>query len=298
MEAFAAERGEVLAGWEELRERTRAEGDVVALDPAFRDTLDRHAALLKQAAPFRAKPGTFNRLLAERAGIGRQDLDAFEDLHDRASRHHRTATMRHVHRIRREAELAPARQQGLETSGNIASFPVQAGPSAGTDPTPAQPDLSTFHEALRRDWNQLGERASEAGVSVFDMQGSEVLIARMRSLTENLDLPTWTRQELAGLLENHRQHVAGRKRHAMASPGPDESAAAPSDAESQATEEEATKKATAPSPTLAEPPSGASSGTSQPGSRPTRRWPGTGTRSAKAPGKAAPCHSIPETTPT
>ena len=36
----------------------------------------------------------------------------------------------------------------------------------------------------------------------------------------------------------------------------------------------------------------------QPGGRPTLRWPGTGTRSAKAPGKAAPCHSIPVATPT
>ena len=89
--------------------------------------------------------------------------------------------------------------------------PVQAGPSAGTDPTPAQPDARTFHEALQRDWNQLEERASEAGVSVFDMQGSETLIARMRSLTENPELPARTRQRLADLLENHRQHVAGRK---------------------------------------------------------------------------------------
>ena len=42
-------------------------------------------------------------LLAERGGIGRKDLDAFEDLHARARRHRRAATMRHVHRINREA---------------------------------------------------------------------------------------------------------------------------------------------------------------------------------------------------
>ena len=253
VDAFAVERGEVVAAWEALRMRARAEGDVVALSPAFRETLDRHAVLLKQAAPFRAKPRTFNRLLAERAGIGRNELDAFEELHDRASRHRRVAVMRHVHRIKREVEPELTRLPEPVHRVNVAPNPVHAGLSAGTDTAPARPDVHVVYEAVERDWNQLEERASEAGVSVFDMQGSEVLIARMRSLTENLDLLTWTRQELAGLLENHRQHVAGRKPHAMAFPGADESAAVPSDAESQAAEEEATKKAAAPSPTPAEP---------------------------------------------
>ena len=253
--AFTDGRREVLAAYDGLRERTRAEGDAVALGGAFRETLTRHGVLLKQAEAFRARPAEFSSLLAERGGIGSRDLDAFEDLHDRASRHRRAATMRYVHRIRREAELAPTRQQGLEANENIAPVPVQAGPSVGTDPTPAQPDVRTFHEALQRDWNQLEERASEAGVSEFDMQDSGVLIARMRSMTENPGLPARTRQELASVLENHRQHVAGRKRHAVASPAPDKCAAAPSDAESQATEEEATKKVTAPSSTPVEPPS-------------------------------------------
>ena len=42
--------GEVLAAWDELRARTREEGEAVALSPAFRETLDRHGALLKRAA--------------------------------------------------------------------------------------------------------------------------------------------------------------------------------------------------------------------------------------------------------
>ena len=109
--------------------------------------------------------------------------------------------------------------------------------------------MGTLYAALQRDWNQLDERASEAGVSAFDMQGSEVLIARMRSLTENPDLPARTRQGLAGLLDNYQQHVAARKRPTVASPAPDESAAAPDDANAEAAE-----KATAQSPTAAEPP--------------------------------------------
>ena len=71
------------------RERTRAEGHSVALSGTFRETLTRHAGLLKQAAAFRARPDDFASLLAQRGGIGRKDLDAFEELHARARRHRR-----------------------------------------------------------------------------------------------------------------------------------------------------------------------------------------------------------------
>ena len=102
VDAFAAERGEVLTAWEALRMRTRAEGDAVALSPAFRETLDRHAALLKQATPFRARPRTFDRLLAERAGIARQDLNAFEALHARAGTYRRSTALKVAHARRME----------------------------------------------------------------------------------------------------------------------------------------------------------------------------------------------------
>ena len=61
VDAFAAERAEVLAAWDELRERTRSDGNAVALSPAFRETLDRHGALMKQARLFRARPQVFER---------------------------------------------------------------------------------------------------------------------------------------------------------------------------------------------------------------------------------------------
>ena len=76
----------------------------MALGGAFRETLNRHAVLLKQAETFRARPDDFASLLAERGGIARKDLDAFGDLHARARRHRRAATMRHVYRIKKEAE--------------------------------------------------------------------------------------------------------------------------------------------------------------------------------------------------
>ena len=102
--AFVDGRREVLAAYDDLRERTRIEGDAVALSGAYRETLTRHAVLQKQAAAFRARPDDFASLLSQRGGITRKDLDAFEDLHARARRHRRAATMRHVHRIKREAE--------------------------------------------------------------------------------------------------------------------------------------------------------------------------------------------------
>ena len=101
---FVDGRREVLAAYDDLRERTRIEGDAVALSGAYRETLTRHAVLQKQAAAFRARPDDFASLLSQRGGITRKDLDAFEDLHARACRHRRAATMRHVHRIKREAE--------------------------------------------------------------------------------------------------------------------------------------------------------------------------------------------------
>ena len=180
--AFADGRREVLAAYDDLRERARAESDAVALGGAFRETLTRHGVLLKQAEAFRARPAEFASLLAERGGIGRKELDAFEKLHARASRHRRAATMRHVHRIKREAEPAPARQPEPERRVNAAPAPDHAVQPAGMDTSPARPDVHTLYEAVRRDWNRLVDRASEAGVPAFDMEGSEVLVARMRPL--------------------------------------------------------------------------------------------------------------------
>ena len=119
---FVDGRRQVLAAYDDFRERTRIEGDAVALGGAFQETLTRHAVLLKQAAAFRARPGDFASLLAERGGIGRKDLDAFENLHTRARRHRRAATMRYVHQIKRKAE-----QQGLEPEGRQGVLPLGGG---------------------------------------------------------------------------------------------------------------------------------------------------------------------------
>ena len=144
--AFADSRRQVLAAYDDLRERTRIEGDAVALSGAYRETLTRHAVLLKQAETFRARPDEFASLLAERGGIGRQDLDAFEDLHARARRHRRAATMRHVHRIKREAEQEaqqpkPELRQGeLALEGGRAEAPRRADTVTRDTPGMQSPD--------------------------------------------------------------------------------------------------------------------------------------------------------------
>ena len=143
--AFAEGRREVLAAYGELRERTRAEGDAAALGTAFRETLNRHGALLKQAEAFRARPAEFASLLAENGGIGPKDLDAFEALHARASRHRRAATMRHVHRVKREAE------QAARTPKHGADAPVarEHGTGRAAPPeTPEQRERRAHEEAL------------------------------------------------------------------------------------------------------------------------------------------------------
>ena len=120
--AFADGHRQVLAAYDDLRERTRIEGDAVALSGAYGETLTRHAVLLKQAESFRARPDDFASLLAEHGAIGRRDLDAFEDLHARARRHRRAATMRYVHQIKREAD-----QQGLEPEMRQGVLPLGVG---------------------------------------------------------------------------------------------------------------------------------------------------------------------------
>ena len=130
--SFVDGRRQVLAAYDDLRERTHIEGDAVALSGAFRETLTRHAVLLKQAETFRTRPDDFASLLSERGVIARKDLDAFEDLHARARRYRRAATMRHVHRMKKEAEQEaqhpkPELRQGeLALAGGRAEAPRRA----------------------------------------------------------------------------------------------------------------------------------------------------------------------------
>ena len=236
---FAAGHQEVLAAYDDLRERTRTQGDTVALGPAYQETLTRHSALLKQAETFRARPDDFASLLAERGGIGRKDLDAFEELHTRAQRHRRAATMRYVHRIKREAEQAPEQQPGpelrqgelpleddhaaldgrAETVERTATTAPSRSPAAttadagapATDAETAKPDWLETYEALRRDWNSLIERVQQTGEPIFYAKGYADMMPRMQALADNRDIPAETRAPMIRARENHQRDLSARK---------------------------------------------------------------------------------------
>ena len=252
--AFADGHRQVLAAYDDLRERTRTQGDAVALGGAFRETLNRHAVLLKQAETFRARPDDFASLLAERGGIARKDLDAFGDLHARARRHRRAATMRHVHRIKKEAEQEaqqpkPELRQGELTleggradtgtrdTAGMQSSDRDAAPAQyfGTVPPAEAEDYSWAHaaaaqkdvpppdqdspkpawhapyEALWRDWSELLERVRQTGEPLFYAKGYIDMIPRIQALAENLDIAAGTRAPMIEALENHQRDLSARK---------------------------------------------------------------------------------------
>ena len=220
--SFADGRREVLAAYDNLRERTRIEGDAVALCEAYCETLTRHAVLLKQAEAFRARPDDFTSLLAAHGGIGRRDLDAFEDLHTRARRHRRAATMRHVFRIKKEAEqqgLEPGGRQGtregvppLETvampterdpAGDLPAPapPVPPPPSVEEPSTPTKEDIAwDAYSALRQEWSRHLAAAERAGVHAIYVDGCEQLRRRMEALAGNPALEDRPRRSLGKVL--------------------------------------------------------------------------------------------------
>ena len=230
--SFVDGRRQVLAAYDDLRHRTRIEGDAVALSGAYRETLTRHAVLLKQAVAFRARPDDFASLLAQRGGIGRKDLDAFEELHARARGHRRAATMRYLHQIKREAD-----QQGLEPEMRQGVLPLEGGAIEAAERTetearntdsaptevhagvsvpmrnvePAKPYWYAPYMALRQDWNAFIEGARQAGIMTFYASGYADMIPRIRALAENPDVPAVTRQPMMQVLENHQRYLSTRK---------------------------------------------------------------------------------------
>ena len=203
VDAFAAERSEVLAAWGELRERTRAEGGTVALTTAFRKTLERHAALLKRASSFRTRPRTYERLLEERAGIAKQDLDEFKALHARAGKYRRVTMLKTAHALREEkarkqgegrAHPTPSQQHVVvETMPRTtpATAVIQPETPAQTQPDSAEAarqDAREAYEALNRDWDRHLVRADRAGIHAIYVDGCERFRAHMEALADNPDL--------------------------------------------------------------------------------------------------------------
>ena len=240
VDAFAAERGEVMAAWDEFRARVRDEGEAVALSPAFRETLDRHGALMKQAASFRARPRTFERLLSERAGIGEGELQELRDVHARAGSYLRSAAARAAHarqgaeteseQARRNAERAPEPTQRSAPAAAETAPPdppaAQTSRDTGADAAPVRPaaeapsrseapgpDLSrAAYRWLRRDWGAHLGRAESQGEHRFDLDGAGALVERIAAFTGSEALAPEARARLGEIVGEYRAHVAARER--------------------------------------------------------------------------------------
>ena len=230
VDAFAAERGAVMAAWDELRARAREDGEAVALSPAFRETLDRHAALLKRVASFRASPRTFERLLGERAGIGEGDLEELREVHARAGRYLRGVRARTAHAARQDAdrERAEARRDGFavaktpgaggraaetrrDTAGDAAPVQPPAAEQVRRD-TPA-PDLSqAAYRRLRREWRAHLRRAEQEGVHPFDLDGAADLAGRIAAFARWDGLPAGPRGRLHDIVVQHAAHARAGER--------------------------------------------------------------------------------------
>ena len=220
VDAFAAERGEVMAAWDELRTRARDEGEAGALSPAFRETLDRHGALMRQAASFRARPRIFERLLSERAGIGESELQELRDVHARAGSYLRSVRARTASAARQAAQPDEARAETV-----VADAPVYTPeppvdeqalvqPSELTNPDrrhDTEPAWETLYDRLEREWNGLVAVANRAGQPLPLVRGYDQLIGRVQDLAEHPRLPSTEHQELTGLLEYHRSETAARR---------------------------------------------------------------------------------------
>ena len=215
VDEFAAGRAAVLAEYGEHRERIMTGDDAVAIGSAFGDTLARHEALLKVAEPFRARPKMFDRLLAERGGIDRKDLDGFEAQYARARDHRRSVALKTAQARRRETtadrELEREQEQepmrGLMPSTPSPNITVEGTAVAET----AGPAWQAPYRQLRLDWNQLIEQSGQSGKPVFYMEGYEEMIARARSIADMPDVSGKFLKELTGVLEIHDRDVAARK---------------------------------------------------------------------------------------
>ena len=219
VDAFAAERTEVLAAWDELRARARDEGDAVALSPAFRETLDRHGALMKQAASFRARPKVFERLLADRAGIVQGELQELRDVHVRAGTYLRSISARTASAARQAPQPEQARTETVAVDTPLYASQPAVSEHAQVQPSePVTPDRrrdtalawETLYDRLERDWNDLVAVANRAGLPLPLVRGYDELIGRVKHLAEHPQLPSAEHEELTVLLDYNRTETAAR----------------------------------------------------------------------------------------
>ena len=172
---------------------------------------------MKQAASFKTRPQIFEGLLAERAGIGGNDLDEFQHLHERAHRHRRAATMRQVHQTRRETEsqdVQPQQAEAVRPEGQQGTLALEGGRGEAPltpVPEPPRPDWRTLYDELERDWNDLAARANERNLRMTLMGAYDALIGRVRALAEHPGLSEHARGVLDELLAYHNSETVARE---------------------------------------------------------------------------------------
>ena len=218
VDAFATERTEVLAAWDDLRERARDEGEAVALSPVFRETLERHGALVKRAAMFRARPQVFERLLVGRAGIGERDMEELGEVHARARSYHRSVAGKATH-ARQAPQPEQARPDTVVVDASAYTpepHPDEHAHLQSSTPTPSDRDLDTepswetAYDRLELDWIDLVAVANRARLPLPLVRGYDELIVRLQNLVEDPQLPSNEQQELMALLDYHRRETAAR----------------------------------------------------------------------------------------
>ena len=226
VDAFAAERAQVMEAWDELRRKARDQGDAVALTPDFRETLDRHGALMKQAASFRRRPQVFERLLAERAGIGRGEIEEFRKQHARAGKYLRSVTARAAHRARQDAEPQEVvhEEEGIAevVAAEVAVTAAEPAPEGSLPPRTSEaaapgperetpPDWRTLYGELQHDWNDLVARSQEPDLPLLLMDGYDALIRRVRALADHPGLSERARGVIDELLAYHDDETVARE---------------------------------------------------------------------------------------
>ena len=205
-----------MASWDELRAQAREEGEAVALSPAFRETLDRNGALLKQAASFRSRPKVFERILVERAGIGGREIEELREQHARAGRYLRSVRMKSSQEAREDARSEGAGLVEAIAAGTSApaSDPAPEDRTVPDRPSeerqsglPASEHSEAAYRQLRRDWRAHVRRAERSGISPFDLDGAAELIGRVREFAGREGLPAEPRRQLQDLVDRYNRHV-------------------------------------------------------------------------------------------
>ena len=194
----------------------------MALSPAFRETLDRHGALMKQARMFRARPQVYERLLAERAGIGEGELQELREVHARAGSYRRSVVGKAARERQSETERSQVPAQAevpVETPASPPEPVAEArqpgeGEPRPVRPIPAEPDASPSREhseeayrQLRIDWQRHAARAERSGMSPFELDGAAALIRRIGEFAGNENLPAEPRRRLRGLVQRYTRHL-------------------------------------------------------------------------------------------